>query len=83
MTHELKTWPRYFQAVLAGKKKFELRKADRKFEPGDFLHLREYLPKDDKYTGEELVVFVNDVIRADEVGGLKEDYCIMALGNLI
>jgi hypothetical protein len=83
MIHELKTWPRYFQMVLNGSKRFELRKDDRKYQPGDYLHLREYVPKDDRYTGEELVVMVNDVIRNLEVPGLSEGYCIMSLGTTV
>jgi hypothetical protein len=69
--------------VMAGTKRFELRKDDRKYQPGDYLHLREYLPKEDKYTGEELVVMVNDVIRNLEVPGLEQGYCIMSLGQTI
>lgn len=83
MIHELKTWPRYFRMVQAGKKRFELRKDDRKYQPGDYLHLREYQPGDDRYTGEECVVMVNDVIRNMEVPGLEPGYCIMSLGNTV
>lgn len=55
--HELKTWPMYFDAVLSGRKTFEIRKNDRGFEPGDVLILREYLAETDepgRYTGREL-----------------------------
>ena len=42
MTHELKTWPEFFGPVWTGEKKFEIRKNDRDFAPGDTLLLREY-----------------------------------------
>lgn len=44
VTHELKTWPKYFNDVWYGRKKFELRKNDRDFKVGDELWLREYEP---------------------------------------
>lgn len=33
-THDLKTWPEYFYAVLSGRKKHEVRSADRDFAVG-------------------------------------------------
>ena len=35
MIHELKTLPEYFEAVIKGKKLFEVRKFDRPFQKGD------------------------------------------------
>ena len=46
-----KTWPKYFNEVLEGKKKFEVRLADFDIEKGDVLTLEEYDPKTKKYTG--------------------------------
>ncbi len=51
MTHRLKTWPIYFNLILRGKKKFEVRKNDRKFKVGDKLKLLEFRPKTSSYTG--------------------------------
>ena len=56
-----KTWPNYFQEVLDGKKKFEVRLADFDIEEGDILSLEEFDPKSKKYTGRKIdkkVVFV-------------------------
>jgi Domain of unknown function (DUF3850) len=49
--HELKTWPRYFRLLIAGKKHTEFRRYDRDFQPGDVLLLREYDPIEKAYTG--------------------------------
>jgi ASC-1-like (ASCH) protein len=56
--HRLKTWPEYFEAVLSGKKTFEIRKNDRGFQVNDLLLLQEYNPKTEEYTGRELLVEV-------------------------
>lgn len=44
MIHELKTWPRFFEAIKTGRKTFEVRKDDRGFMPGHTLKLREWVP---------------------------------------
>lgn len=44
MHHELKTWPRYFDAVKRGDKSFEVRRDDRGYAVGDTLVLREFEP---------------------------------------
>ena len=45
MIQHLKTLPDYFQAVIDGKKPFEIRENDRDFKVGDRVILEEYLGK--------------------------------------
>lgn len=43
-THELKTWPRMFQAIWDGEKTYEVRLDDRGFQRADQVRLREWDP---------------------------------------
>ena len=76
MTHDLKCWPQYFQAVLDGRKPFEIReRRDRVFSVGDTLLLREWEPSSESYTGrrcERRVTYITDFAQ-------KPDYCVMGL----
>lgn len=49
--HDLKTWPEFFDEVVAGRKPFEVRFNDRDYRVGDTLRLREWSPKSQDYTG--------------------------------
>ncbi len=49
-----KTWPEYFELVLAGKKRFDLRVADFDIEEGDILVLEEWNPQTKEYTGRKI-----------------------------
>jgi len=76
--HELKTWPDYFYRVFAGSKKFEVRKNDRDFQIGDQLHLREYDPNTNEYTGRDLYKTVTYILHGGEFG-IEKGYCVMSL----
>ena len=61
MKIEKKVWPEYFQKIIDGVKKYELRLADFECNPGDILVLREWNPKTKEYTGrvvEKTVTYV-------------------------
>ncbi len=69
-----KIWPKYFELVKSGKKKFELRLADFKIKQGDILLLEEWNPKTKKYTGRKIKKKVNYVLkfRLNDFGQKKE-----------
>lgn len=54
MKIEKKVWPQYFEAILSGKKTYELRLADWECREGDILKLKEWDPRTKKYTGRQV-----------------------------
>lgn len=80
--HVLKIWPRFFNAMLDGKKKFEYRKNDRDFQPNDILKLREYVPQGPTtgYTGRFLNCEIESVWEG--IPGLPKGFCIMSIKTL-
>lgn len=81
MTHELKTWPWFFEATKERRKTFELRKDDRGFKLGDELVLREWDPDLEAYTGEKLRFLITYVMGVFEApAGLETGYVILGLG---
>ena len=78
MTHELKTIAPYFGDVVLGKKTFEVRKNDRNFQVGDFLHLRERDEGEHKYTGQEAFRSIVYILKG-EFFGIHKDFCIMGI----
>ena len=85
--HELKTWPEFFQAMVDGRKQFELRRNDRDFQVGDELLLREWGPinysheenksqtfGDGAYTGREALVRVDYVMGSEDTAFVSRGY---------
>lgn len=54
MKIEKNVWPKYFQQILDGIKKYELRLADFEIKEGDILLLREWDNKNKTFTGREI-----------------------------
>lgn len=77
-THNLKIWPPFFQAVLDGKKTFELRKNDRDFQEGDVLLLNEWDPEKNLYTGRHHAACIGYVLRGGPFG-VREGYAALSL----
>lgn len=78
MTHALKTWPRYFEAIVKGDKTFEVRKADRDFKVGETLLLQEFEPADNKYTGEQIEMQITYILEGGNFG-IKKGYVVMGV----
>lgn len=76
MEHELKIYPQYFEDVISGKKKFEIRKNDRKYRVGDILILKEW--DNIKYSGRKAraeVIYLID----DKFVGIQPGYVVMGI----
>ena len=81
MTHDLKCWPLYFQAVLDEMKRFEIReRRDRDFGVGDVLVLREWNPAGERYTGRECRRLVTYIL--SDPAFVKPGFVVMSLAAL-
>lgn len=70
--HELRIRPQYFQDVMDGKKRFEIRKNDRDFQVGDTVLLREY---ESKYTGRKISGRISYI----SCFGQQKGWCVFGL----
>ena len=75
--HELKILPCFYNEVISGCKKFEIRKNDRSYEINDKLLLQEFDIDSKKRTGRESMFLVTSILRTFE--GLKEGFVIMSI----
>lgn len=75
MIHELKIFPEYFDAVISGKKTFEIRKDDRPFKVGDLLALNEY--DGQRYTGNSCLVYIDYILAAADY--VREGMVVMSI----
>jgi len=78
-----KTWPEFFELVMAGKKRFDLRVADFDMQGGDVLVLEEWDSKIKKYTGRKIEKKIDYILKfkLDDFGQKQEieknGICIM------
>ena len=79
--HNLKIWPKFYQAVKDGRKRFEVRENDRQFEEGDILRLQEW-SEANGYTGEEMMVPVTYILYGSSFG-VRDGYYVMPIGEEI
>jgi hypothetical protein len=78
MVHDLKVHPLYYQRIMSNEKNFEVRKADRDFQVGDILNLREWCPQKQDYTGMFLPRRITYILRGGQFG-IEEGYCVLSL----
>jgi hypothetical protein len=77
-THELKTWPLYFQEVFMGHKTFEIRINDRDFQVGDYVILKEWDGVRKVFTGRELARTITYILNGGQFG-IQDEYVIMSI----
>ena len=77
--HDLKIRPVYFQEVLSGNKKAELRINDRNFRCGDYLLLREW---EEGYTGPKIIVVVTHVLPVEKLISGAGIWVVLSFANI-
>jgi hypothetical protein len=79
--HYLKTWPEFFDAIVSGAKRFEIRREDdRHFDPMDVLVLQDYDPQTKRYSGREYRARVLYLVRGPE-WGIPPGMVVMSIAN--
>jgi ASC-1-like (ASCH) protein len=73
MKIEKKVRQEYFQMIMDGRKKFELRLADWEINEGDILILREWDPEQKNYTGRMIEKEVTCIIKTKDINFFTED----------
>ncbi|OIO80892.1 hypothetical protein AUJ84_02350 [Candidatus Pacearchaeota archaeon CG1_02_32_132] len=68
-----KVWSKFFEAILSGKKKFELHLADFEVKEGDVLVLEEWDPETNNYTGRKISKKVGYVVKTKGQKFWKEE----------
>jgi hypothetical protein len=83
VVHTVKSWPHLFAALIAGEKRFDLRRDDRGYEVGHFVILNEYDPEAQTYSGRWARVLItyktspaNPCALSD--AGLAPGFCILS-----
>ena len=76
--HELKTWPRSYEALDDGRKRFEYRVDDRGFQVGDLLRLTEWDPDVGRCTGRQMDAWITYILRSPD-HGMRAGYVAMSL----
>src|SRR5688572_25476747 len=83
--HDLKVWPEHFHDLAVGVKTYELRRADRDYQEGDRLLLREWDPAVEGskgYTGGAILADVVHVARGPLATGIGKTDLLLP-GNVV
>lgn len=70
--HAVKCWPKFFQIIAAGHKKYEVRRNDRNYQLGDLLQLNEWHPPSSDqlaggYTGASVLSIISSILTAEDL----------------
>jgi hypothetical protein len=85
ITHKVKSWPQYFQPMIDGIKKHDMRNMkDREYNVGDKLLLQEYDPFKGEYTHREALFEITYITSRDtpcalSSAMLEDNACILSL----
>lgn len=77
VVHTLKIQKKFFNDIVRGYKKFELRRFDRDFKVGDKIFLSVYENDECKNLG--IIVKISYILSNCPQFGLHEDYCILGI----
>ena len=85
VVHRLKCWTNFYDEIVAGRKRHDLRRAhDRNFRVGDRILLCEFDPNLGIYTGREQLVEISYITSAEQPCALSDlalhrDFCILSI----
>ena len=81
--HELKVYPRFWQALSTGIKPFEVRRDDRNYRVGDTCELREYDPSHG-FTGKgPYIREISYILRHEDMPvGVPIGYCVLGFAEV-
>ena len=86
--HQVKSWPNLFQPTIDGTKTHDIRKVhDRDYKVGDVLHLREFDPNKNAYTGRSAHAEITYITSSNNLCALfqdamNSDYCVLSIKYL-
>jgi hypothetical protein len=81
--HSLKVHVKFWDSLVDGTKRFDLRRNDRRFKLGDELQLRRYDPVSVGYTGEERLALITYILHPEDCPGLERGFVILGLGDVL
>lgn len=76
--HDLKIYPQFFDEIIKGDKKFEVRKNDRDYKLNDVIVLREYNPENELFTGRFLIKKICHILYGGQFG-IEDGYCVFSI----
>jgi hypothetical protein len=78
--HEVKIWPRWFEALLSGEKNFEVRENDRGYQKGDTIVLHE-LDGTSNWSGKTGRKIEKQITFVYSGNGMRNRYVVLALSD--